>query len=695
MDILTTPTLIIVLIVSAGFFLWSYYRHKGENILDIASKVSITAWINSVVTLQLGPALLLGGLGIIFAYQALIPTLPQNLKSFSLFFLALGFILFLFGVRQIQTDKPPSRLERLFERLGGWLSVQPAQLVYLMLGFSFAMIATLAAGDSAMMRNLPLAILSWIVGVVLTILGAWDGKVIQGTNYSKVFRWTLLFFVVGFLVRGIDLSNIPIILTGDESSGGLTAVEFVNDRMNNIFLVGWYDFPSLYFYLQSFSISLFGQTAAALRITSAIVGGLTVAATYLIGRVFYGHRSGIYAAIFLAGFHFHIHFSRLGLNNIWDGLSYVLVWAALWYGWKNNHRSAFLVAGIVLGISQYFYVSVRGLFGLIPVWLLIAALIDSKKLRSNAINLSLMAFSTIVVLLPLAWFFYGHPNQFQAPLSRFSILGEWLIRQVENTGLSAMQIMWEQLKTSFQAFTITPIRTWYQPDVPLLRPYPASIFMIGLAMLLLKLKDSRTYIILLWLTAFVFIGAMSTPVPAAQRYVAVAPAIALVLGFSLGELNNLLVKVWNQRSRLIAAVALALAVFLAIDDARFYYFDYTEKMNFSDPNGWVAQSLSDYLQDRDEGWQVAFFGAPRMGYRSISSLPYLAPHVVGVDMNQPWGSPENPELTSDKLIFVFLPENENDLNAVRASYPDGQLNEEYFINGVFLYWTYEVTLSDL
>jgi hypothetical protein len=328
------------------------------------------------------------------------------------------------------------------------------------------------------------------------------------------------------------------------------------------------------------------------------------------------------------------------------------------------------------------------------VWILIAYIIDKSKLRSAGVNLFLMLLTTIVVLMPLAWFFGYHTDQFQAPLRRFSVLSEWLPREVEFTGNTVWQIMWLQFKTSFQAFTITPIRTWYSPDVPMLRPFPAGVFMIGLTMLLLRLKDSRTYLILLWLGAFVFIGAMSTPVPAAQRYVAAAPAIALVLGFSLGEVTNLLAKVWKQRERLIGAVAIGVAIFMAVDDARFYYIDFTSKQDFSDVNTWVAQVLADDLQDKGSEWQVAFFGQPRMGYRSITTLPYLAPHITGIDMNHPWGSPENPELSSDKLIFVFLPDNEEDMNAVRAAYPGGQLIEEYFDNGVFLYWIYEVTLVD-
>ena len=56
-------------------------------------------------------------------------------------------------------------------------------------------------------------------------------------------------------------------------------------------------------------------------------------------------------------FHFHIHFSRIGLNNIWDPLVMVLVWGLLWMGWQENDRRAFGLAGLTLGAGFYLYTS--------------------------------------------------------------------------------------------------------------------------------------------------------------------------------------------------------------------------------------------------------------------------------------------------------------------------------------------------
>src|SRR5688500_19762850 len=54
------------------------------------------------------------------------------------------------------------------------------------------------------------------------------------------------------------------------------SAEFANNEWNNIFITGWFAFPSFFPFIQSLSIRLFGQTTEALRIPSAFAGALTV-----------------------------------------------------------------------------------------------------------------------------------------------------------------------------------------------------------------------------------------------------------------------------------------------------------------------------------------------------------------------------------------------------------------------------------
>jgi hypothetical protein len=182
--------------------------------------------------------------------------------------------------------------------------------------------------------------------------------------------------------------------------------------------------------------------------------------------------------------------------------------------------------------------------------------------------------------------------------------------------------------------------------------------------------------------------------PAAQRYVAASPAVAILVGYGLSEGGSLLESLWPQYKRVFGFLAFAIIMLVGVDEVRFYFQVYTPGSDLGGANTLVANRLAQFLEDKSGQWQVAFFGSPRMGYYSISALPYLAPQIVGYDMNKPWGSDQNPRLSSNHLFFVFLPGLESDLRAVRASYPGGQLLEERMSDGRLLYWLYQYASSE-
>jgi len=635
--------------------------------------------------------LLLGGGTLVLLSQGLSQALPLEGRLSPLWLTALGLAFFTLGALNVQSERLQGWLERVLAKPGGWLSIANWQVVLLVISPFFAILTPLAAGNSLKMTSPVVALTSWGLAIGMVIVG---GKA-SASNGARL-RWSTLLWAaalttIAFLLRGYATGRAPIFLTGDEGSVGLDAVRFARGEADNIFITGWFSFPTLYYFIQSLSIRAFGQTTEALRIPSALAGALTVTSVYFIGRVLFDRRTGLLAALFLAGFHFHVHFSRIGLNNIWDGLWYAITVGALWYGWAKEKRSAYLLAGFSLGIAQYFYPSGRTLLPLIVVWLIIVGLFNRTRFKGALPHLVLFVLVTTIVVLPLVWFYISHPNEYLAPLQRVTVLGSWLENQIEATGRPAWKIILSQIGTGFQAFTYTPLRAWYTPGVPLLRPFAAGLFLLGLALLALRGRDSRLALLALWLIAFGLVGGLSESTPAAQRYAAVAPACALIVGYGLGESLALLEKVWPKAKWLFGSLAIAAILTLAADELYFYFFEYTPRsiVEQARSNGMVAHRLSEYLQDKPEDVQVVFFGQPYMGYYSIPSLQYLAPQIKGIDMIQPWGSADNPQPTAAHLLFVFLPSHESEISAVQAAYPGGSLHTELAVDKNVLYWLYE------
>jgi hypothetical protein len=625
--------------------------------------------------------------------------LPAERAQAYLPFLAAGLLFFLGGMLIASRIESPTPLETVLNRIAAALGLRAAQTVCLAGGLLFAGLATVAAGTDPLMINAPVAIAAWLAGIALAVCGGWDFAAAGGRRppARTALLWAGGLTLGAFLLRAVLVGRIPVMLTGDEGSTGLDALQFRNGLVNNPFgIFGWHPFPSLYFFLESLSVAVFGRTAEALRLPSALAGALTVGGLYLLVREMYGHRHGLAAALFLSGLHLHMHFSRLGVMNVWDGLWYLVALGALWYGWTSGRRAYWIVAGLALGIGQYFYATTRTLFIAVAVFLILATLFDRGGWRRNRHHLLPALAALAAVLLPLAWYVGTHLDQYLADIKTNSILGPWMELAMENQHLPAWRILLNQLSLGFGGYFSVNLSFWYRPEVPILRTLPAVFFLFGLALLLLRWKDLRTWIPVIWLAAYGMIVSLSESTPAAQRLPGVSAAVALVVGFGVVEFVAILANLFPVRKWALGVAAVGVAAFLAADDLRFYFYEYTPqsvylgRYDFVGTGGEVARRLVEQLVGRSGAWQVVFFDNQLMGYYSDPAIRFLLPNAEGQDMNAAWGSPDNPPIPEGRsLFFVFMPGREAEIDAVRAAYPDGTLGEIFASDGSLLYTYYD------
>jgi 4-amino-4-deoxy-L-arabinose transferase-like glycosyltransferase len=633
--------------------------------------------------------LILWSVVVLIVSQLIRADIPREFRLIPLLMIPLNLALFFLGIWAVDKNRLPDWAEASVQALAARLGITSGQFFSLLFSLFFSILTSVAAGFLFRMWSPQAAVICWGLGILLAVYGGWDLL----TSRQSVSRLAILsglaVFAGALILRSINTASIPIVLSGDEASSGLTAVNMLRGQIDNLFITAWFSFPSFHNFLQSISIAIFGQTTEALRLLAALGGALTVAGVYFVGRSMFGHLTGLMAAIFLAGFHFHNHFSRVGLNNIWDGVFFTLVVGALWIGWQREKRAGYLLAGLGLGLAQYFYTTGRTLFLVIAVWLLVAGLFDRKRLRRAIPGLLLMLWVAFIVVLPLAWFYLKHPSEFFAPMNRVTIMGSWLTVTAANTGKAPGIVLLQQIWRGMLGYVEMPLNAWYTPGVPLLRTLPGIVFLLGLVLTVLRWKDNRSQLLVIWLFWFAITGGMSESTPAAQRYVAAAPAIALLIAFSLLRLGELFKKLWPNRERWIRTGLLVVVILLAADDIRFYYFDYTPRSDFAGFNGMVAQRLADRLKSEPAGTELVFCGYPNMGYDSINSLPYLAPQIQYYNVLDPWNSTDTPQPGGDHVFFAFLPNHEYDRQAMELDYPGGTWQEWHTLRGESLLWLYE------
>lgn len=624
---------------------------------------------------------LAGGIFLTLASLKVKNDLPTNAHAPMALFVGVGIFIAVTATFSIIN----ARIARIFEKYlqypAKWLGVSMQGLSLICFSLPFSILTHYAAGGAILMYSPVVGWIAWLLSIFLILSGAWRHEGIRILSHRNTLLVTVGFFALGCLFRIFRPEEYPVIFSGNEGSAGLVGMDILAGKYNNPFASAWFSFPGLYFFIPAGSLAIFGHTLTALRIPSIIAGSLTVSLTYLLGRAMYGNRTATLAALLLAGFHIHIHFSRLGLSNVWDGLFFVVVIGLVWNAWQHEKRNLFLLAGVSLGLAQYFYVTSHILLILVPLWLFIVARSDRSRCKRLAPDLTLMLMATVVVILPLAWFYASYPQDLLAPFFRVSVFR------------SSSDTVAQQLWLGVQSFTHLPIWSdWYPIGEPFLSRPLAELFLAGVLFMAFGWRENRNVFLLLWIVAFIFVGGFSNDVPSPQRYVAVIAACMLAVAFGLTRLLDILGRFQPIVVPYAKVVVMLTIVFLSLKNMVEYYTYYTwvTRLYLAESEGMVAQELGQFLQTQPEDTQVVFFGYPRMGYYSIPSIQFLAPNIKGLDIGEPWGSTRNPQFDSKHIVFVFLPHHQKEIPKVRSDYPGGTLFEErsYWNNILYYYYIY-------
>ena len=180
-------------------------------------------------------------------------------------------------------------------------------------------------------------ILAWLITVALGFIFLWPSQTVR-IHFGRTF-WLLGGLVlVSLLLRVILLGTLPPGFIVDEAGTAdftLRHVVRIPGETISPFRTGSDSQPVLYYYILRLTMELGGYNIAAARISSAIAGALAVAATFLLVDAFSGRRTAWFTALLMAAYHYHIHWSRIALNNIWKTLWVPLTLCLFFWGWKK------------------------------------------------------------------------------------------------------------------------------------------------------------------------------------------------------------------------------------------------------------------------------------------------------------------------------------------------------------------------
>ncbi len=477
--------------------------------------------------------------------------------------------------------------------------------------------------------------------------------------------------LTALLLRVTALGRIPANLGGDEGTQARLGLQLLKGPLGNPFATGWYSVPNLSFLLYGATMRIAGATATGARLLSALVGTLTVLTTWGLGRALGGRRVGWIAAVVVAVSAYHVHFSRLASNQIFDPLIATAVFWALAPVVRGQRakmtRWRWGMAGLVSGFGWYLYFGARWVTVMVALIVLWRTLVAPRFLQRHRRGLALFFAGWLVVTLPLLFWYLTHPADLTARYNAVSIFASgWLEREVQITGKSAVTLLLQQGWKAVTAFHLTPDPTfWYRPERPLLDPMLGALMLVGMIAAVLRWRWPSRGLTLLWFgSTLIMAWVVTENPPSSQRGVLLIPAVALLCAWGSEALFDL----WSPRRQWVRVGVLGLLAVAVILNVGFYFVVYTPRRIYGNPTAEVATEIARYIHSHPHPGEVYFFGRPHL-YWDFGTLAFLLRDQPGQDV-----PPEQiPEGVTRPARFVFVFDRTATLDDVRQRYPGGEV----------------------
>lgn len=597
----------------------------------------------------------------------------------------LGGALALFGIVAVWVQRTAT-LTVNTEGLNVWATIEPALSRGWMLGVGLlCSITAVVLANEPWMRPWPVLML-WGAGAALFPLGLRQmglGAQQPDPAHAEVGVFTrgevlivAALSVAALALRAVSLDSIPFPVHGDEGEMGLVARSILNGEATNPFETVWLGHPMAWFFGQALSLTLFGNDLHGLRMLSALLGAATIPACYVLFRPLVGRGVALTTAVLLMGFHFHLHYSRIALNNIGDPLMGMLIFAAFFHAVRTRSALSLGLTGLLIGLAQHLYFGTR----LLPIVLaavivhqLIFARRDLFQLGRHWLWLPL---GLLIGLGPLLRFYLEHSFIYMERLGSVGLFQTGRFDELRQTGASVEAIMFDQVRQSIgMLFWRADSGLFYWSNSPLLDQVSALLFLLGVAVLITRPKRPESALVLSWLTGMLVFGAiLLIDPPQTPRYITIAPAICFLIALGLERLKLFLHTIIGLPLRIGTALSVVVITGILAWNLHLYFQIVTPRYYYG---GSLNVTTAAYtLKELPPKRFVYSFCFPAF-YITHGTMRFLAPGISGVDIVAPLTSlndlPGLPE--GWRPFFILLPERTADLELIRSRYPNGVFKE--------------------
>lgn len=341
-------------------------------------------------------------------------------------------------------------------------------------------------------------------------------------------------------------------------------------------------FTATFSYFHHLSTNALGDSLYGLRVPSVVFGTLTIPAAYLLARYLFDRPTALAALLIFATFPPHVQFSRLALNNIADPLFGTFALAFLARAMRFNQQRDFVLGGVALGLTQYFYEVGRLFYPLIVLtwcgWGLMMG-----YARPYVRGLLLAAVVAVLVALPVYATYYADGVSFIPRVEE----------EAEVNGPAGIQGALERADFADDEYLkrLSVTARVYSNATEIYTPYYGSqygyvllpllpFFFLGIGVVCVQAW--RLPIVLVLNLALVsFAASLIETHWVSARYVVTHAALAVLIAVGVRTLIGMLLAAWHDArlARVLMATVWALALAAALLQAAYYHGAHTRNFN--------------------------------------------------------------------------------------------------------------------
>ena len=370
--------------------------------------------------------------------------------------------------------------------------------------------------------------------------GRWTalaGRLGQGTNGSWHLRaaipWCVLVAILAlaFAVRVYHLDSLPAGLWFDEADNLAQARLIQRDPGATPVYVPSTNLPSLYLMPIAAVVDLTGVTVTSGRIVSVAFGLAGVVVVFLLVRLILAPSLALVAAFVYAVSRWEINWSRIGMHGVTAPLFAALTAYLTLRALRSGRVADYGFAGGALGLSLWFYASLRFLPLVLGFMLLHHLVFQRPAARTFLARVLVMVAVMLAVAAPVFQSAIVDSDEFFARTRVTSVFS------VMSFG-DAIGEVWGSLGAHALMFNDRgdPNPRHNLPDTPMLDFMSGVLLVLGLGVALANWRNLALVSLPFWVFFMVLPGVLTLPweAPQSLRSVGAIPAVVILVTLSVG-----------------------------------------------------------------------------------------------------------------------------------------------------------------